>query len=137
MPPTGRPKLASQQLCRHALFTHLTEEEYLPLVADFERSTFKHMSHYVRARLLSTPVTVLTRDATLDALVQQIKQLKSEMNAIGKNFNQLVLRHATARTGPEFAQTMAEIQRTQDGYIDACKRLQPLFDEIAAQWLRA
>lgn len=136
MAKPGRPELSPTKLARFALSTHLTEEEYRPLADAFRQSTFRRMSHYLRARLLSEPVTVLARDASLDELVEEIKRVKYELNAIGRNVNQLVLRQATQLTSRELVQLMGRIQVQQEEYLEVCSRLQKLFDQVAERWLQ-
>ena len=48
------------------------------------------MSAYARKLLLGKPVTILTRDTSLDDFIQEVALLKKELSAIGNNFNQVV-----------------------------------------------
>lgn len=68
----------------------LTPEEYEQLNNRFKKTTCRKLSDYVRNLLFLGKVTILTRDQSMDAFMAELILLKSELNAVGNNFNQAV-----------------------------------------------
>ena len=66
------------------------ESEYKLINAAFKRTTKQKLSEYIRYVLMEKPVTVYTRDKSIDDLMTQFISLKKELSAIGNNFNQAV-----------------------------------------------
>jgi hypothetical protein len=76
---------------RNRKFTiRLSPEEYERLEKDFQSTTCRKLSEYVRDLVLKKPVTVFTRNQSLDEFLTFAVALKNELNACGKNFNQAV-----------------------------------------------
>ena len=71
-------------------------EEYSKVTISFKATTKKKLSEYIRFVLLEKPVTVYTRDQSVDDLMTELVRLRNELSAIGSNFNQLVKRLHTA-----------------------------------------
>ena len=71
-------------------------EEYNKVTISFKATTKKKLSEYIRYVLLEKPVTVYTRDQSVDELMAELVRLRIELSAIGSNFNQLVKRLHTA-----------------------------------------
>jgi len=68
------------------------DEEYNKVNISFKSTTKKRLSEYIRFVLLEKPVTVYTRDKSLDEFMAELIRLRNELSAIGSNFNQLVKR---------------------------------------------
>lgn len=56
----------------------------------YKKTSFRCLSEYARTLLLGKPVTVITRDKSMDELLEELMLLRREMNAIGNNLNQAV-----------------------------------------------
>lgn len=68
----------------------ISQEEYERLQKKFKASTCRKLSEYVRACIFSKPIVSTYRNASLDDFMQQTILLRSELNALGNNFNQAV-----------------------------------------------
>jgi hypothetical protein len=68
----------------------LTDAEYKKLQAGFSQSTKRKISEYARDILLNKPITVYTRNKSIDDMMAEVILLRSELKAIGNNFNQTV-----------------------------------------------
>jgi len=66
------------------------EEEYNKVDISFRSTTKKKLSEYIRSVLLDKPVTVYTRNKSLDEFMAELVRLRNELSAIGSNFNQSV-----------------------------------------------
>ena len=74
------------------LTVRLSEEEEKKLLQFYRKTTAQGLSEYARDMLLKEPVTVLYRNASADAFLNEMIGLKNELTVIGNNISQLVLR---------------------------------------------
>ena len=72
------------------LHIRLTADEYDRIAKCFKESTCRKLSDYARKMLLGKPVTINCRNASVDSYTEELAQLKTELNAVGNNFNQAV-----------------------------------------------
>jgi hypothetical protein len=68
----------------------LTIEEYDKMEAKFKTTTCRKLSEYMRNVLLEKKITVFTRNKSMDDFMAELIRLRSDLNAIGNNFNQVV-----------------------------------------------
>ncbi|AYL94208.1 plasmid mobilization protein [Mucilaginibacter celer] len=100
----------AENRCRW-LNIRLKPEEYKTLETRLGKTTFQTMSEYHRALLMGKPVTVLTRDQSMDEVLQELVLLRKELNPIGNNLNQAV-RNINAAHGfpdPRLWSTLLEV----------------------------
>ncbi|AEV97460.1 mobilization protein [Niastella koreensis] len=79
----------------------LTPEEYEQLSNRYKKTTCRKLSDYVRNLLFQGKVTILTRDQSMDAFMAELILMKSELNAVGNNFNQAVRKLNAMQHYPE------------------------------------
>jgi predicted nucleic acid-binding OB-fold protein len=72
------------------LTIRLNEDEEKKLNNLYGRTTSNGLSEYARDVLLKHPVNIIYRNQTADDFLAEMILLKNELNAIGKNFNQVV-----------------------------------------------
>ena len=66
----------------------VSESEFKKIHDGFSHSTKRKRSEYIRSILLDKPITVYTRNKSIDDFLDEIILLRRELNAIGNNFNQ-------------------------------------------------
>ncbi len=67
-----------------------------------KKTTIKSRSSYIRKVALQEPVTILYRNKSADAFLEEMIILKRELHAIGNNINQAVHKLHTLDKIPEF-----------------------------------
>ena len=80
----------TKQIRKGWLTVRLNEEEEKKLNQLYSRTTCNALSEYARGVLLREPIIILYRNRTADEFLEEMIFLKNELNAIGKNFNQVV-----------------------------------------------
>ncbi len=65
-------------------------EEYSKIFQSYKRTTDRRLSEYFRLVMLEKPVTVNTRNQSLENVQTELIAIKNELKAIGNNFNQSV-----------------------------------------------
>ena len=80
----------------------LTPDEYAKIEKKWKASTFRKLSDYVRRSLFDKPVVTTYRNSSQDDLMAELTRLRSELNAVGNNFNQAVKKLHTLSQIAEF-----------------------------------
>ncbi len=91
----------------------MNQEEFDKLETNRKKTTERNNSDYIRKIAFDQPVKILTRDASQDALTNEIIRLRKELNAVGQNFNQAVRKLHTLKMIPEFRQWITEYECTR------------------------
>ncbi len=111
-------------------------EEYNKVSVSFKTTTKKKLSEYIRFVLLEKPVTVYTRDQSVDDLMSELVQLRKELSAIGSNFNQLVKRLHTASQFQEIKALAFRCENDQEKFIEKVNEINLKIAEMSDKWLQ-
>ena len=111
-----------------------TPKEYEKLEAKFQTTNSNQLSHYVRNVLLEKPVAIKYRNESLDNFMEELIQVKQELNAIGNNFNQAVKKLHQLKQIPEFRQWIAGNEETQKQLIEYTNHIQQRINQMTDKW---
>lgn len=111
-------------------------EEYNRVNVSFKATTKKKLSEYIRYVLLEKPVTVYTRNQSVDDLMAELVRLRNELSAIGSNFNQLVKRLHTATHLQEIKALALESEKDKEKFVEKVSEINRKISEISGQWLQ-
>lgn len=109
-------------------------EEYSKVTISFKATTKKKLSEYIRFVLLEKPVTVYTRDQSVDDLMTELVRLRNELSAIGSNFNQLVKRLHTAGQFQEIKALALRCENDQEKFTEKVKEINLKIAEMSDKW---
>lgn len=79
-----------------------TPEEFNKIERKWKSTTCRKLSEYIRKHLFNKPITTNYRNQSADELMYELIHLRSELNALGNNFNQSVKKLHTLQEIPEF-----------------------------------
>lgn len=95
--------MKEQHLNRNRIIgLRLTSDEFLKIEKKWKASTCRKLSDYVRRILFEKPITTTYRNSSQDDLMAELTRLRSELNAVGNNFNQAVKKLHTLHEISEF-----------------------------------
>jgi len=81
------------------LHLRLTEAEYNKIHSAFAKTTTRRLSDYARKILLGKPMIGSYRNRSMDDFMAELIRLRTELNGIGNNFNQVVKKlHTSPRS---------------------------------------
>ncbi|MDE3183186.1 MAG: plasmid mobilization relaxosome protein MobC [Bacteroidota bacterium] len=80
----------------------LTPDEFAKIGKKWKASTCRKLSDYVRRCLFDKPIVTTYRNSSQDDLMAELTRLRSELNAVGNNFNQAVKKLHTLHEISEF-----------------------------------
>ncbi|OJW81771.1 MAG: mobilization protein [Bacteroidetes bacterium 46-16] len=91
----------------------LTPVEYAKIEKKWKASTCRKLSEYVRRSVFEKPIVTTYRNSSQDDLMAELTRLRSELNAVGNNFNQAVKKLHTLSQVAEFRSWMIayEVER--------------------------
>ena len=118
------------------LTIRLSEEEEKVLYRLYKQSTSKSISEYGRGLLLRHPVTVLYRNQSTDNFLEEIIQLKKELNAIGNNFNQAVHKLHTLDHIPEIRAWAILHESIMKSFSKKADEIKEKMSQIYEEWLQ-
>ncbi|MBV4357354.1 plasmid mobilization protein [Pinibacter aurantiacus] len=72
------------------LQVRITIKEWDAINEKFSHSTCRKLSDYIRSKVFDKPITIYSRNQSLDDCMHELIRLKNELNAIGINYNQVV-----------------------------------------------
>jgi uncharacterized phage infection (PIP) family protein YhgE len=128
---------ASKKITRSEwLHIRLTPDELQKISGNHQRTTSRELSAFARKRLLEEPLTYYTRSASMDEGLQELVQLRKELNAIGNNLNQQTkkLNSFTATAGLGVMVDSLKLLREQ---LDAkLKGINNSINHLAKQWFQ-
>ncbi len=114
----------------------LKEAEFNQLNLQFEKTTCRKFSDYVRRLLLAKPATVLYRNASADAFLTEMIGLKKELSSIGNNFNQLVKRLHTFHDSSEVKLWASLNEYAKENMNKKVNEIRKKLNQIYELWLQ-
>ena len=100
----------------------------------YNRSTCNSLSEYARQVLLREPVFIKYRNQSADDFLEEMIQLKNELNAIGKNFNQAVHKLHTLDRVPEIRTWAILNENDKKNFTRKVQEIQEKLSQIYELW---
>ena len=116
------------------LTIRLNEDEEKKLNKLYSKTTSNGLSEYARDVLLKEPVNVLHRNQTADEFLAEMILLKNELNAIGKNFNQVVHKLHTLDHVPEIKAWAILNESSKKIFMKKIEEIKDKVNQIYQQW---
>ena len=118
------------------LHLRLKAEEHKVLNDAFDKTTFRKVSEYARSVLFNKKITVYERSKSLDEFIGELVMLRTELNHIGNNFNQVARRINGAKEFGEL-RAMAVVSSTmQQKLLEKVDEIKERINEFADVWLQ-
>ena len=118
------------------LTIRLNEDEEKKLNNFYSKTTSNGLSEYARDVLLKEPVNVIYRNQTADEFLAEMILLKNELNAIGKNFNQVVHKLHTLDHVPEIKAWAILNESSKKIFMKKVEEIKDKVNQIYQQWLQ-
>ena len=110
------------------------QAEYNIIHGYFSKTTCRKLSEYVRNVLLQKPVNINYRNQSADEFLQEMLQLKKELNALGNNYNQAVRKLHTIDRDNEIKKWAAENELTKLKFLQVTEQILVRLNQIHKQW---
>ena len=114
----------------------LTPAEYDRIHKKFSKTTCRKLSDYMRKVLLDKAVTVNMRNQSLDDFMSEMVRLRTELNAIGNNYNQLVKRLHSMEQISEIKVWLTLNESARKLLLSKVEEIKAKIAQINDQWLQ-
>jgi hypothetical protein len=118
------------------LHVRLTPDEFEKINKKCSGTTCRKTSEYARKILLGKPVTIYSRNQSLDEFMGEMIQLRKELHYIGHNFNQAVRKLHTLEECAQFRTWILFQESRQKNLLDLVGAIQSKISKISDQWLQ-
>ena len=133
----GNSDKASKKITRSEwLHIRLTPEELKTISGNHQRTTSRELSAFARKRLLEEPLTYYTRNVFLDEGLQELVQLRKELNAIGNNLNQQTKKLNSFTVAPGLSVMVESLKPVREQVNKQLTEINSAINELAKQWLQ-
>jgi hypothetical protein len=112
----------------------MNANEFETLEKNRTKTTEKTNSAYLRKLALNMPVTVRTRNASVDDLRNELVRLRRELNSIGNNLNQAVHKLHTLKMIPEFRSWCRQHETTRQQISIQTEKIFLTLQKATDQW---
>jgi hypothetical protein len=109
-------------------------EEYDKVYRLYKRTTKRRLSEFFRFIMLEKPVTVYTRNQSLDNFYTELSLLKNELIAIGNNLNQVVKKLNSLESIPEVRIWHMYHENKRQDYMKKVNEIFSKINQISEQW---
>jgi len=112
----------------------LNVDEKEKLHSLYDKTTCNSLSEYARSVLLKKPVNIIYRNQTAAEFLAEMILLKNELNAIGKNFNQVVHKLHTLDHVPEIKAWTLLNETSKKAFMKKADEIKDKMNQIYEQW---
>ena len=119
------------------LQVRLMPEELKTIKNRCSKSTCRKLSDYARKMLLSKPIIIKHRNQSLDDFMTEMITLRSELNAIGNNFNQLLKRLHSLQHFDEIKAWLLINETARQILLKKVTEIKAKINQINDQWLQS
>ena len=92
------------------------------------------MAAYFRLVLLEKPIRILHRNQSLDDHIKELSRMRSELNALGKNFNQVVKKVNATAGKPAFSFWVQQATSMEKELLRRVAAIQQIIENYAVKW---
>lgn len=112
----------------------LNDDEKRKLDKLFNRSKSASLSEYARDVILQEPVIIINRNQSADDYLSEMIALKNELNAIGKNYNQVVHKLHTLDHDSQIKAWFSQHEEAQKHFSEKANEIMNKLTEIYDLW---
>ncbi|TDW52094.1 hypothetical protein EV144_101774 [Flavobacterium sp. 270] len=113
-----------------------TPAEYARIERKWKATTCRKLSEYIRKYLFNKPITTNYRNQSLDEFMFEIIRLRTELKALGNNFNQAVKKLHTLQQIPEFKTWIINHELERSILLNKVEEINKYIEKISRKWLQ-
>lgn len=113
-----------------------TPAEYARIERKWKATTCRKLSEYIRKYLFDKPITTNYRNQSLDEFMFEIIRLRTELKALGNNFNQAVKKLHKLQQIPEFKTWIINHELERRILFNKVEEINKYIEKISRKWLQ-
>ena len=123
-----------KEVRKKMIVVRMNPTEYDNLQKLYSKSTCRQLSEYLRKVALQKPITIKYRNEGADEILSALLKIKTELNAIGNNFNQAVHKLHILDQIPEFRSWLMLYETTRQSIEKKLAETKEQMVQIYHQW---
>jgi hypothetical protein len=112
----------------------LTETEYNTITNAFQQTICQKRSEYARKKLLDKPITIYIRSKSVDELTMHLIRIRSELSAIGNNYNQVIRKLHTAKDVKEIEAWLIIHEQARHSIVKKIEETKTTITTLFEKW---
>ena len=120
----------------HIIGLRLTPDEYEKIEKNWQHSTCRKLSEYVRHSLFEKPIVTTYRNQSADDFMAEMAQLRKELNHVGNNFNKAVKKLHTLQKITEFKSWLIAYEVEKRTLFNKVDEIKKHIQKMAEKWLQ-
>ena len=116
------------------LHVRLSQEEFDKIQTQFKATTCRKLSDFTRSKLLGKLLVGTYRSSSIDALVEELAELKTELSSAGNNFNQAVKKLHTLSKIKEFEHWLISYELDRRTLVKQVEKASETISQAAGKW---
>ncbi|MDE3214412.1 MAG: hypothetical protein KGM98_14365 [Bacteroidota bacterium] len=114
----------------------LKEADHQRLIALYQKSTCRSLASFSSMVVFNQPVTLLTRNASMDDLMAELIALRREFSAAENTFRDLVQKLDGLDQGPENLHWLLRIDSHQTTFLEKMEEINLKIAQLSDLWLQ-
>ena len=114
-----------------------TPAEYKTIDTGFQKTTFRKLSDYFRSLLLGRKITVYEGNKSLDEFMEEMILLRTELNKLGNNFNQVARKINASKETWELKALGSVSSSMQQKLLIKVDEIKKQINQFSDKWLQS
>lgn len=110
--------------------------EHATIMDRYKTTNNSKVSDYLRQLVFQGPVMIRYRNSSVDDFMEEVVLLRTELNAIGNNFNQVVRKLNSVKDDYRYLTWLKISEGYQRELVTMISGIQKRIDQFAEVWLR-
>lgn len=118
------------------LTVRVSEKEYAAIQKQFQQTTERKLSAYVRKILLGKPMIKEVRNASLQEIVAVLAKMQKDLNGLANNYNQMVHKLHITDTKAELKAWIEQYEREKKILYFHIETISSYIGKTSEKWLQ-
>ncbi|HEY3430123.1 MAG TPA: hypothetical protein VGK39_05550 [Cyclobacteriaceae bacterium] len=131
---TKKRLINRDELLKHKVGVRFDEKTFNKLKAQVQQSNASTVGELVRKIVTGEKVTFFVKDISMEGPTAELIRIRKEINAIGRNINQLTEAHHTSSIVDEKIRHLLEVGNLYRQVADKVSEVWKLVSEMSLKW---
>jgi hypothetical protein len=131
---TKKRLINRDELLKHKVGVRFDEKTFNKLKAQVQQSNASTVGELVRKIVTGEKVTFFVKDISMEEPTAELSRIRKEINAIGRNINQLTEAHHTSSITDEKIRFLFEVDKLYRQAAEKVSEVWKLVSEMSLRW---
>src|SRR5690348_1895265 len=131
---TKKRLINRDELLKHKVGVRFDEKTFNKLKSQVQQSNASTVGELVRKIVTGEKVTFFVKDTSMEEPTAELIRIRKEINAIGRNINQLTEAHHTSKVTDEKIMHLLEVDKLYRHAAEKVSEIWKLISEMSLKW---